>query len=82
MQGRTRRTILAMAYKTMIIVAVGVQSAFKNLFKFGQFSRSLFGVTNKVEVIKRIAKPVTDTAEILHAKFSWRDGKWNDHATQ
>jgi hypothetical protein len=64
-----------MAYKTMIIAAVGVQSAFKNLLKFDQFSTSLFGVTNKVEARKRIVKPVTDTAEILHAKFSQRDGK-------
>ena len=82
MQGRTRRTILAITYKTMSIVAVGIQSAFKNLLKLDQFSTSLFGVTNKVEAITKIGKPVTDAADILHANFSWRDGKWNDHATQ
>ena len=71
--GCTWRTILAMTYKTMITVAVGVQSAFKNSLEFDQYSTSSFGATNKVEGITRIGKPVTDTAEILHATFSWRE---------
>lgn len=71
-----------MTYKTTSTIAVGLQSAFKNFLKLGQFSTSLFGGTNKVEAITRIGKLVTDAAEILQANLSWRDEKWNDHATQ
>ena len=49
---------------------------------FCQFSERVSIPVSMPRATMSIDNPATDEAEILHANFSWKIGKWNTHATQ